>query len=52
MEVILKIGTKQDPGDKVIVKSDVQFTTVEALDRWLDAQKTARNWLAKQIARR
>lgn len=51
MDVILKLGTMSDPGSKVIVKADIKFTTVEGFDRWLKAQKVARDWLAKELGK-
>lgn len=51
MEVILKLGTVNDPGARVIIKADVKLTTVEGFDRWLKVQKLARDWLAKELAK-
>ena len=51
MKVKLVIGTINDPGTKVVVNASVKFTTVEAIDRWLKAQKIARDWLAKELGK-
>lgn len=49
MDVILVLGTKDAPGPKVKVVADIRFITVEGFDKWLKAQKVARDWLAKEL---
>jgi len=47
--VKLVLGTKSDPGPKVIVESNIKFTEVTAFDNWLKVQKLARDWLRMEL---
>ena len=49
MTVELVLGTKSDPGSKVIIQSNIKFTDIAGFDRWLKAQKLARDWLKKEL---
>ena len=52
MIVKLILGTKADPGAKVEIESNIKFTHITAFDQWIKAQKLARDWLARELARK
>jgi hypothetical protein len=52
MNVELKLGTSLDPGTKVVVTANIRITDVATFDRWLKVQKLARDWLAKELAKK